>query len=87
MELTTKLNQQLTKSMSRRCSIRGIYTSKKHLCRNLGIREGGGDLLKGDIFSETYGIDSRNTIYSRNSGYLSKKFCVYVKKVVYHFLK
>ena len=37
-------------------------------------------MLEGDIFSETYGIDSRNTIYSRNSGYLSKQFCVDVKK-------
>ena len=34
-------------------------------------------------------IDSRNTIYSRNSGYLSKQFCVYIKKLrqIYHLLK
>ena len=30
--------------------------------------------------------DSRNTIYSRNSGYLSKQFCVYVKKLCQIYL-
>ena len=47
---------------------------QKNLCRNLGIREGGGYFFEGDIFSETYGIDSRNTTYRRNSGDLSKQF-------------
>ena len=34
-------------------------------------------------------VDSRNNIYSRNSGYLSKQFCVYIKKLsqIYHLLK
>ena len=40
------------------------------------------------LIVSTY-IDSRNTIYSRNSVYLSKQFCVYVKKLhqIYHLLK
>ena len=29
---------------------------EKYLCRNLGVKEGGGCLLKGGIFSGTYGI-------------------------------
>ena len=36
-------------------SIRGIYTREKYLCKNLGVKEGGGRLLEGGVFSGTYG--------------------------------
>ena len=52
---TTELNQNLTKSIPRMCSIRGIYTKEKYLCKNLRCKEGGGHLLKGCVFSGTYG--------------------------------
>ena len=48
----TKLNQKLTKSMARGCSIRGIYTRKKYLYSNLRIKEAGGHLLEGGVFSK-----------------------------------
>ena len=48
----TELNQKLTKSMPRRCSIRAVYTREKHLCTNLGVKEEGGHLLKGSYFQE-----------------------------------
>ena len=44
--------QKLTKSMPRRRSIQGVYTREKYLCKNLGVEEGGGHLLKGSIFRE-----------------------------------
>ena len=54
-QLTTELNQELTKSMPRRHSIPMTY------CKNLGVKErggdlleGGGHLLEGGVFSETY---------------------------------
>ena len=46
---------KLTKSMPRRRSIWGIYTREKYLCKNLGVKEGGGRLLEGGMFSGTYG--------------------------------
>ena len=34
----------------------GVYTREKYLCKNLGVKEGGGHLLEGGVFSGTYGI-------------------------------
>ena len=33
-------DRKLTKSMPRRCSIQGIHMREKHLCKNLGVKEG-----------------------------------------------
>ena len=45
--------QKLTKSIVRRHSIQGVYTREKYLCKNLGVKEGEGRLLKGGVFSGT----------------------------------
>ena len=34
----------------------GIYTRKKYPCKNFRVKEGGGYLIKGGIFSGTFGI-------------------------------
>ena len=49
-----KLNQKLTQSIVRRHSIHGVYTREKYLCKNLGLKEGGGHLPEGCAFSGTY---------------------------------
>ena len=36
--------------------MQGVYTRKKYLCKNSGIKEGGGRLLEGGIFLGAYGI-------------------------------
>ena len=48
--------QKLTKSMPRKCSTWGIYTREITLLKNFAVKEGEGRLLKGGVFSETYGL-------------------------------
>ena len=36
------------------CPDVGVYTREKQLCKNLGVKEGGGHLLKGGVFSGAY---------------------------------
>ena len=49
MELNLKLMPR-----SRRHLLRGVYTRKKYLCKKLGVKEGGGHLLEGGVFSGAY---------------------------------
>ena len=43
--------------MPGRSSIGGVFIrGKKYLCKKLGGKEGGGHLLKGGVFSRSYGI-------------------------------
>ena len=51
-----KLNQKLTKSIIRTRLIQAIYTREQYLCKNLGIKVGGGCLPEGGVFSGTYSI-------------------------------
>ena len=44
-------NQKLTKSMSEYARYGGIYMREKYPCKNLGVKEGGGHLLEGGVFS------------------------------------
>ena len=53
---TKLIYQKLTKSIIRRRLIQGVYTREKYLCKNLWVKEGGGRLLKGGVFSGTYSI-------------------------------
>ena len=48
--------QKLTKSMPRKRSTWGIYTRENTLLKNFAVKEGEGRLLKGGVFSETYGL-------------------------------
>ena len=41
--------------MPRRCSLWGIYMRKIYLCKKTAVKEGGGCLLEGGVFSRTYG--------------------------------
>ena len=50
----TKLNQKLTKH-SQKTLDTGRLHGGKYLCKNLGVKEGGGHLLEGGVFSEAYG--------------------------------
>ena len=50
----TELKQKLAKSMPSRRSIGSIYTKEKYLCIKLWVKEGGGCLLEGGVFSRTY---------------------------------
>ena len=50
---TTELNQILTKNPEN-AQYRGAYIGEKYLCKNLGVKEGGGCLLEGGVFSGTY---------------------------------
>ena len=45
--------------MPRRCSIQSIYTREKYLCKNLGVKEGGGHFFEGGVFLGTYSIASQ----------------------------
>ena len=51
MELNQKLAKHYQKTLNTECVHRG-----KYLHKNLGVKEGGGCLLKGGIFSGTYSI-------------------------------
>ena len=51
IQLTTELNQKLTKSMPRRHSIRGVYTREKYR-KTLGLKRGEGVCSKGAYFRE-----------------------------------
>ena len=55
IQTTRKLNWKLAKSMPIRCSIRAIYTREKYWSMNLGVKQEGGCLLEGGIFSRNYG--------------------------------
>ena len=46
-------------SIVRKHSIQGVYKREKYLCKNLGVKEGRGRLLKGGVFSGTYSISHR----------------------------
>ena len=50
----TELNQKLTKH-SQKTLDTGCLHGGKYLCKNLGVKEGGGRLLEGGIFSGAYG--------------------------------
>ena len=52
---TTELNRKLTKHSQNTLNM-GVYTGEKYLCKNLGVKERGGHLLKGGVFSGTYHI-------------------------------
>ena len=65
----TELNQKLTKSMPRRCSIRAIYTKEKYLCTNLEVKEEGGHLLeRGPIF---WGIYTISVLHEQSTHHIS----------------
>ena len=49
-------------TIARRPSIQGAHMREKYLCKNLGVKEGGGHLPQGDIFSGTYGTNFVNGI-------------------------
>ena len=36
--------------------IQGDYMGGKYLCKNFGVKEGGGHLLEGGVFLGAYGI-------------------------------
>ena len=50
----TELNQKLTKH-SQKMLDTGCLHGGKNLCKNLGVKEGGGCLLEGGVFSGAYG--------------------------------
>ena len=51
MELTQKLTKHSQKILNT-----GRLHGGKYLYKNLGVKEGGGRLLKGGVFSGAYGI-------------------------------
>ena len=54
-QLTNELNQKLTKAFPEDARYGTFTRGEKHLRKNLGVKEGGGRLLKGGVFSGTYG--------------------------------
>ena len=50
-----ELNQKLTKH-SQKTLDTGRLHGEKYLCKNLGVKEGGGCLLEGGVFLGAYGI-------------------------------
>ena len=52
---TTELNQNPTK-YSRKTLDMGCLHGEKYQCKNLGIKEGGGCLLEGGVFSGAYSV-------------------------------
>ena len=46
-----ELNQKLTKSMSESTRYSAIHMWEKYLCKNLEVKEEGGHLLEGGVFS------------------------------------
>ena len=46
---------ELNQKLANRHSIQGVYIREKYLCKNLGVKEGGGCLFEGCVFSRTYG--------------------------------
>ena len=52
---TTELNQKPIR-------LQGVYMGGKYLCKNLGVKEGGGRLLEGGVFLEVYSISWRTVV-------------------------
>ena len=51
-----ELDQKLTKHSQKMLDAGRLHEEKKYLCKNLGVKEGGGRLLEGDVFSGAYSI-------------------------------
>ena len=51
-QLMVELSQKVTRSVPKGCSLQGVYTREKDLCKNLGVKEGGGVCSKGANFCE-----------------------------------
>ena len=63
-----ELNQKFTKHSLKTLDTRRLH-GEKHLCKTLGVKEGGGRLLEGGIFSGSYGTTKTKLEFSKLFGY------------------